>query len=367
MRFAPREKLASNLLSAQRNSVEEQRPPTISIVIPAYYEEGNLFKLYEELLQILTPMSVPWELIIVDDGSTDGTWRELSVLHQQDARVKGLQLSRNFGHQYALSAGLSNATGQAIITMDADLQHPPAVIPQLIAQWNKGSKIVHTVRIDHQNVPWLKKITSRVFYKIFSFLSGVELSAGMADFRLLDRQVADELIQLKESGLFLRGLVQWIGYPSSKVEFQCSQRFSGQSKYTFLKMLKLAWIGVTSFSLIPLRLGTILGLITSLIAFYQLVYAIWAKLFTDTIVPGWATIVAIISLLFGVVFIQLGIVGEYIGRILTEVRGRPRFLISDRLGFPCSAMNLQTFNSFTSKSNDECEPSFSPESKYGDL
>ena len=176
-------------------------PPSLSVVIPAYCEAGNLLKLYQELIAVLSVEEITWELIIVDDGSTDGTWGEVFALHQRDPRVKGLRLSRNFGHQYALFAGLSNAVGQVVITMDADLQHPPAVIPQLLAHWHEGSKIVHTVRIDHQNTSWRKRITSRLFYRIFSYLSGVNLSAGMADFRLLDRQVVDEILQLGEGGL----------------------------------------------------------------------------------------------------------------------------------------------------------------------
>jgi glycosyltransferase involved in cell wall biosynthesis len=333
MKSLRQEQLVLSSACSYKNSSPEYAVPAISVVIPAYCEEGNLVEFYEELSQVLASLRLCWELIIVDDGSTDGTWREISQLHQRDPRVKGLRLSRNFGHQYALFAGLSSAMGTGVITMDADLQHPPAVIVQLLEQWRKGSWIVHTVRIDHEDIPRLKKITSRIFYKIFSFLSGVELSAGMADFRLLDRKVVDEMLQLKEGGLFLRGLVQWVGYPNSKVEFQSRPRLSGESKYNMGKMFKFAWTGVTSFSLIPLRVAIIFGFITGFLAFSELTYVVWARLFTDRTVPGWASAVSIISLLFGVLFILLGIIGEYIGRILEEVRGRPRFLITERIGF----------------------------------
>ncbi|MDZ7343956.1 MAG: glycosyltransferase family 2 protein [candidate division KSB1 bacterium] len=307
--------------------------PVLSVVIPAYYEEGNLQRLYDELTQALSTAALTYEIIFVDDGSADATWQEIAALHLHDSRVKGLRLSRNFGHQYALFAGLSASRGQAVVTMDADLQHPPAVIPELLKEWRKGMKIVHTIRNDHETISWGKKLTSKIFYKLFSFLSGVQLSSGMADFRLLDRQVANELLKLKEGGLFLRGLVQWVGYPSSKVEFQCRDRFAGKSKYNFRRMLKFAWAGITSFSIKPLRLGILIGFLTSLLAFYQLGEAIYIKFFTTKAVPGWASIIGIQSMLFGVLFVFLGIISEYIARILEEVRQRPRFIVSETVGF----------------------------------
>ena len=325
------EPFPSQLLNSQ-NGFEGQESPMISVVIPAYCEEGNVRKLHDELVQILTQVIVRWELVFVDDGSTDQTWREISKLHEEDFRVKGLRLSRNFGHQYAIFAGLAHSKGNAVITMDADLQHPPTTIPQLLAQWYEGSKIVHTIRVDHENISWTKRTTSRAFYRTFSYLSGVNLSAGMADFRLMDRQVVDEILQLGEGGLFLRGLIQWVGYPSSQVEFNCRDRFSGSSKYNLRQMLKFGWTGVTSFSLVPLRMAIVLGIVTSVISFSGLVYAVWGKL-SGQAVPGWASEVGVQSFLFGILFIMLGIIGEYIGRILEEVRRRPRFLIDQRLGF----------------------------------
>jgi glycosyltransferase involved in cell wall biosynthesis len=318
--------------SNQNNGRDPRKLPMFSIVVPAYCEEGNLPVLYEELLSVLSTAAASWEILIIDDGSTDGTWGQICALHRRDPKVKGLRLSRNFGHQYALFAGLASATGQAVITMDADLQHPPAVIPELLAHWYEGSKIVHTVRIDHENISWHKRVTSRLFYRIFSYLSGVNLSAGMADFRLMDRQVVDEILQLGEGGLFLRGLVQWLGYPSGQVEFKCRERFSGSSKYNLRKMLKFGWIGITSFSLIPLRLAIIFGVGTSLVAFCGLLYAVAGKV-SGLAVPGWASEVGAQSFLFGMLFIILGIIGEYIGRILEEVRRRPRYLIHQRVGF----------------------------------
>ncbi len=303
--------------------------PVLSIVVPAYREAANLERLHEEVARCLAPIWCTWELILVDDGSPDTTWESIIELHERDSRVRGIRLSRNFGHQYALLAGLSAARGAAVITMDADLQHPPAVIPVLIDEWHRGSKIVHTVRRDSLEVSWRKRVTSRMFYRLFSFLSGVPIAPGMADFRLLDRQVVTELLKLKESGLFLRGLVQWVGYRSTNVEYDCAKRFAGKTSYDLRRMLRFAWTGITSFSIVPLRMATVLGLLTSLFAFYELMSAVYVKLFTHHAIPGWASLYGLVSLLFGVLFILLGMIGEYIARILEEVRERPRFVISD--------------------------------------
>jgi glycosyltransferase involved in cell wall biosynthesis len=304
----------------------------ISIVIPAYNEERNLEVLYSNVREVMdaAASTSDWELVVVDDGSTDGTWRTIERLSANDVRVRGLRLSRNFGHQPALMAGLAAARGRAVIMMDADLQHPPPVLPQLVRKWREGFQIVHAVRRDPPNLSWGKRTFSRLYYTLFSFLSGVAIEPGSADFRLLDRQVVDEILKFEEEGLFLRGLVHWVGYATASVPFDCGQRHAGVSKYNLRRMLTLGWHGVSAFSLVPLRIGIAVGLLSSTVAFLGTAYAIlgwWLD--HDAVVPGWASSVAISSFLFGVLFVFLAVLAEYVGRIAVEVRRRPRFLVRE--------------------------------------
>jgi len=303
-----------------------------SVIIPSYFEQDNLDELYNELMKIEELTRSNFEVILVDDGSKDKTWEKIESLNKKDNRIKGLQFSKNFGHQYALLAGLNFAKGNAIITMDADLQHPPKIIPMLIDEWEKGIKIVNTKRLDNKKISWLKKTTSKWFYKFFSFLSGVDLNPGMADFRLLDRQVVNEILNFGESGLFLRGLISWLGYPQKVIEYTAADRFAGSSKYTLRKMIKFGLDGISAFSIVPLRMGIILGVITSILAFIELLYVVSVRVFSDTVIPGWASGLGVVSFLFGILFIIIGVLGEYIGYILIETKRRPRFVINEKIG-----------------------------------
>jgi dolichol-phosphate mannosyltransferase len=315
----------------------------ISIVVPAYNEERNLELLYSGVRAGLDPLGADeWELVIVDDGSTDRTWQRISALNVADSRVRGVRLSRNFGHPRAVMAGLAAARGRAVITIDADLQHPPAVFPELFIKWQPGFDIGHAIRRDAQNLPWFKRVTSRLYYRLFAFFSGVEIEAGAADFRLLDRQVLDEILQFEEEGLFLRGIVHWVGYATASVTFECSERYAGATKYGLRKMLRLGWHGMSSFSLVPLRIGIVIGLLSSTLAFLGVGYAILGKWLDDTAIPGWASSVAISSFLFGVLFVFLAVLAEYVGRIAVEVRRRPRFLVRETTRTQAAASDRRT-------------------------
>ena len=307
---------------------------TYSLVIPAYNEAEVLPLLHERLTAVMGGLGEPYEILVVDDGSRDRTPELLAEIATRDEHVKFLSLARNFGHQVALTAGLDHATGQAVITMDADLQHPPELLPELIAKWREGYEIVYTERQDTADAGLVKRLTSRLFYGAINRASATQIPLNAADFRLLDRQVVDSLARLPERARFLRGLIAWVGYRQTVVPFEAPERAAGTTKYTFRKMLRFAVDAVTSFSSLPLRVAGYLGFLTSFAGFGLGAVTIYQKIFVpDRNLPGYTTIVVLILFLGGLQLLSLGIIGEYIAKIYEEVKGRPLYLVRQAVGF----------------------------------
>lgn len=302
---------------------------SVSIVIPAFNEAGNIDLLVRKLKDQLKNY-YDYEILFVDDGSEDKTLEILKALCKKNHRVRYISLSRNFGHQNALKAGLDNASGDCVITMDADLQHPPYLIPQLIAKWREGYEVVYTVRLEDHRISFLKRKTSKLFYKVMNWLSDIHIPRGAADFRLLDRSVVNVLKDTKEFYLFIRGITAWMGFRQYAIEYAPDERYSGKTKYTIKRMAGFALTGITSFSIKPLRLSILLGLFFAVLAFGYGVYAILMKLLTDQAVPGWASVLVSVLFIGGIQLIVLGIIGEYIGKLFMESKRRPHYVIKEK-------------------------------------
>ncbi len=293
-------------------------------------EADNVRPFVEAVSGALADESI--EIVLVDDGSSDATWERIRQAADEDARVRGIRLSPKFGHQGALFAGLTHARGRAVVTMDGDLQHPPGVIPELLAAWRAGYAIVGTERHDSSDTSLFKRVTSRAYYALFSWLSGVRLGPGSSDFRLVDERVVESLLAMGDRDLFLRGVVSWLGFQSTTVPFQAARRHAGTTKFSLRKMWRFSLDGIFSFSSVPLRLGVWIGFLTSLLAVSEICYIV-AQYMRGITVPGWASVMTLMSLLFAVLFVLLGIIGTYIGRIYDILKSRPRFVVSARAGF----------------------------------
>jgi polyisoprenyl-phosphate glycosyltransferase len=302
---------------------------TISVVIPIMNEEGNIELLLEKLTGAMEKFP-NYELLFVDDGSGDNTLNILKEKRKQNDRIHYLSFSRNFGHQNALRAGLDFATGDCVISMDGDLQHPPELIPKLVEKWQEGCEVVYTVRKDDPKLPYLKRKTAGIFYGMMNRFSDIEIEKGAADFRLLDRSVVEIMKNIKESNLFMRGMVSWLGFRQCGIEYMPEKRYWGKTKYTFKKMFKFAIDGITSFSIKPLRVSTMLGYSMALLAFLYGLYAIFVKIFTNDTVSGWTSLLAGIFFIGGIQMIMIGILGEYIGKLFIESKKRPNYIIREK-------------------------------------
>ena len=316
----------------------------LSIVAPAFDEESALPLFIRRTTAVLDAFDGEAELVLVDDGSTDGTWQLIQEAAERDPRIHGIRLARNFGHQLALTAGLAAADGLAVVTLDADLQHPPEVIPGLIAKARLGFDVVYAVRSEDDAAGPFKRLSAKLFYFILKRLTSLELPEGAADFRYMSRRVVNVLLAMPERHRFLRGMTRWTGFRQTFISYQRCDRSGGRSKYGFAKMMMLAWDAVTSFSALPLRLAGVMGVAVSLLGFVYLAYAIALHVFTNSTVSGWTSVTAAVLVLGGVQLICLGIFGQYLGRMYEDVKGRPLFLVDEDTRNPTAVDELPDFH-----------------------
>lgn len=305
--------------------------PEITVVIPVLNEEKNLGPLADRLIPMLDGISPSWNVLFVDDGSTDRTLAGLRELHARDARIGAISLSRNFGKEIAIAAGLRHADGRAVIIMDADLQHPPEMLEEFLKYWRQGYQVVYGQRRDRQTDSFLHRTFARSFYRIFNALVRTDIPEGAGDFRLLDRAAVDAMNQLGETSRFNKGLYSWIGFKSIGVPFDVAERVHGTSKWSFRKLLRFAIDGLTSFSTLPLRVWSLLGLAISVFAFLAAVYFVVETLVFGNEAKGFPSLIVSMMLLSGVQLISLGVIGEYLGRVYEEVKRRPLFIVAEQI------------------------------------
>jgi polyisoprenyl-phosphate glycosyltransferase len=320
-------------------SFQEQPPkeqpsgvPEISVVVPVFNEDENIGPLLKRLVPVLERVASSFEVIFVNDGSRDTTLAVLRAMHAQDARIKVVAFSRNFGKEIAIAAGLDFASGAATIIIDADLQHPPEMIETFVARWREGYKNVYGQRIDRTADSRLRRLLTRRFYRTFRAFGETDLPEGAGDFRLLDRQAVAALRGMREKARFSKGLYAWIGFKSIGVPFDVSERVFGSSKFSYQKLTRFALDGLMSFSTLPLMVWTYIGTMISVISLASALYFVFETLLFGVDVPGFATLAVSVTFLAGIQLLSLGVLGEYIGRIFAEVKGRPLYLVEECLG-----------------------------------
>ena len=304
-----------------------------SFVIPVFNERETLPELHRRLSAVTAELDGESELLFVDDASWDGSYDLLTELARQDARVRVIRFARNFGHQVAITAGLDHAAGDAVVVMDADLQDPPEVVPDLVARWEEGYEVVYAVRSGREGESWLKRTTAAGFYRVLRRIAHVEMPLDAGDFRLVDRRAVDAFRSMRERARYVRGMFSWVGFRQIGVPYDRPERFAGEPKYSYRRSLTLAVDGLVSFSNAPLRLALIVGFVFSSLAFLVGVFAIVANLAGAFTVPGWTSILVVVSFLGGVQLILIGMLGLYVGRIYEEVKARPIYIVRETVGF----------------------------------
>ncbi len=306
-----------------------------SVVVPMYNEEAVLAETYRRLTKVMENSGFAYEIVFVNDGSRDKTGPMLREICDKDSRVRLIDFSRNFGHQIAITAGMDHSSGQCVVVIDGDLQDPPELIPEMIGIWKDGYDVVYGKRISRKGESVFKKLTASLFYRFLRSMTDVNIPVDTGDFRLIDRKVCDALKHVKERNRYVRGLISWLGFKQTAIEFEREERFAGETKYPFKKMLKLALDGITTFSYKPLKLASYIGTIISITSFLYLIFVLAQRLFfPETVQPGWASILAVSLFFNGITLLMLGIIGEYIGRIYDEAKGRPLYIIRETRNLP---------------------------------
>ncbi len=313
--------------------MNQNQSPIYSVVVPAFNEEAIINEAYKKLTKVMDSINEEYELVFINDGSKDNTVNLIKEICTNDKRVKLLDFSRNFGHQIAISAGIDYASGQAVVIIDADLQDPPEVIPEMIKKWKEGYEVVYGKRIKRKGETIFKKVTAYVFYRLLKYLTNYEIPTDTGDFRLIDYKVCNALRSINEKSRFMRGIISWIGFKQMCVEYVREERKAGKSKYPVRKMIRFALDGITSFSYRPLRVATYLGLLLSAGAFLYFFYAVYQYFFNISTVQGWTSTIAATVLFDGIILVMLGIIGEYVGRIYEETKDRPLYILREKVGF----------------------------------
>ncbi|WP_139904668.1 glycosyltransferase family 2 protein [Clostridium thermarum] len=312
----------------------------LSIVVPMYYEEEVAEECYKRLTNVMKAKEFEYELLFVNDGSKDKTYEILREIAKNDIRAKVINFSRNFGHQAAVTAGIEASKGDAVVIIDADLQDPPELIGDMVKLWENGYEVVYAKRMKRKGETWFKLVTAKYFYKFLDAMSDVKIPQNTGDFRLIDRKVANVFLAMPEKNRFIRGMISWVGFNQIAIEYIREERFAGKTKYPLKKMIKFAKDGIIGFSTKPLKLITTLGLISVLLSFILFVYTIISKLLQTDIERGWASIMVAIAFFSGVQLLSLGIVGEYIARIYDETKGRPLYIVKEKLNFDESTEHI---------------------------
>ncbi|ACK68359.1 glycosyl transferase family 2 [Rippkaea orientalis PCC 8801] len=307
-------------------------PMEISIIVPCYNESPNIDYLFERIFSVLNSLNLPYEIICVDDGSRDDTLIKLIDYHHRYREIKVIGLSRNFGKEIALTAGIDYAQGNAVIPIDADLQDPPELISELIAKWQEGYEVVYAKRRSRQGESFLKRFTADVFYRVISNMSNVSIPRDTGDFRLLDRRVVNALKQIPERNRFMKGLFAWVGFKQTAILYDRLPRYQGKTKWNYWKLWNFAIDGITSFSMVPLKVWSYLGVILSFLAFLYGIFLIVRTLILGIDVPGYASLMVTTLFLGGIQLISLGVIGEYLGRVYEEVKQRPLYLVRECYG-----------------------------------